>query len=221
MRLSLLLLLPILLYSTAVNGQDPTRFASEIAIIAEREFEKSTTEPTVVFTGSSSIRMWGNLESSFPSYQVLNNGFGGSEFSDLMHYREELIYRFRPDMVFIYEGDNDVNSGKPTEEILEDAILLLSDIQATLPDAQLFLIAAKPSIARWHLKDEYERLNKALLELTETADFKDITFIDIWSPMLDDSGEVLDDIFISDNLHMNEKGYSIWETVIGEYLPKK
>lgn len=138
MRLSLLLLLPILLYSTAVNGQDPTRFASEIAIIAEREFEKSTTEPTVVFTGSSSIRMWGNLESSFPSYQVLNNGFGGSEFSDLMHYREELIYRFRPDMVFIYEGDNDVNSGKPTEEILEDAILLLSDIQATLPDAQLF-----------------------------------------------------------------------------------
>lgn len=83
------------------------------------------------------------------------------------------------------------------------------------------MIAAKPSIARWHLKDEYERLNKALLELTETADFKDITFIDIWSPMLDDSGEVLDDIFISDNLHMNEKGYSIWETVIGEYLPKK
>lgn len=221
MRVTLLLLLPNLLYSTAVNGQEPTRFASEIANISEREFVKSTTEPTVVFTGSSSIRMWGNLESSFPGYQVLNNGFGGSEFSDLMHYREELIYRFRPDMVFIYEGDNDVNSGKSTEEILEDAILLLSDIQATLPDAQLFLIAAKPSVARWHLKDEYERLNKALLELTETTEFEEITFIDIWSPMLDNSGEVLEDIFISDNLHMNEKGYSIWETVIGEYLPKK
>jgi lysophospholipase L1-like esterase len=221
MRLSLLLLLPILLYSTAVNGQDPTRFASEIGIIAEREFEKSTTEPTVVFTGSSSIRMWENLESSFHGYQVLNNGFGGSEFSDLMHYRKELIYRFQPDMVFIYEGDNDVNSGKSTEEILEDAILLLSDIQATLPDAHLFLIAAKPSVARWHLKDEYERLNNALLELTETDNFKRITFIDIWSPMLDDSGAVLDNIFISDNLHMNDKGYAIWESVIGEYLPKK
>ncbi|MCR9131996.1 MAG: GDSL-type esterase/lipase family protein [bacterium] len=221
MRVTLLLLLPILLYSTKVNGQDPTRFASEIGIITEREFEKSTTEPTVVFTGSSSIRMWGNLESSFPGYQVLNNGFGGSEFSDLMHYREELIYRFQPDMVFIYEGDNDVNSGKSTEEILEDAILLLSDIQATLPEAQLYLIAAKPSVARWHLKDEYERLNNALHGLTETGDFNDITFIDIWSPMLDDSGAVLDNIFISDNLHMNEKGYAIWESVIGEYLPKK
>ena len=36
--------------------------------------------------------------------------------------------------------------------------------------------------------------------------------------MLNDQEEVMPDLFIGDNLHMNAKGYKIWAEVIGPYL---
>jgi hypothetical protein len=40
----------------------------------------------------------------------------------------------------------------------------------------------------------------------------------VWTPMLQPNGEVMNDIFKEDNLHMISKGYDIWEKVIGRYL---
>ncbi|MBO6793320.1 MAG: hypothetical protein JJ895_05380 [Balneolaceae bacterium] len=216
-----LALLFICLISTHVLAQDPTRFAGEIEVITNRDFERNNDQPLVFFTGSSSIRMWKNVETTFPGYQVINNGFGGSEFSDLIHYKQELIYAFEPDILFIYEGDNDVNSGKSKEEILKEAVSLLDDIKLKLPDTQVYMISPKPSISRWHLKDEYEQVNDALNQLTQSDEYPNVSFIDVWSPMLDDNGSVKDDVFIEDDLHMNEKGYEIWAAVIGEYLPEQ
>jgi hypothetical protein len=36
--------------------------------------------------------------------------------------------------------------------------------------------------------------------------------------MLDDNKEVLKDIFIADKLHMNPKGYSIWQKQFTPFL---
>ena len=53
-------------------------------------------------------------------YDVLNRGFGGSIFSDLNFYMEELVLKHNPDMVVIYEGDNDVATEIPLEDIFTD-----------------------------------------------------------------------------------------------------
>jgi lysophospholipase L1-like esterase len=36
--------------------------------------------------------------------------------------------------------------------------------------------------------------------------------------MLQDDGSVMKDIFIADNLHMNAKGYAIWQKIIAPSL---
>ena len=36
--------------------------------------------------------------------------------------------------------------------------------------------------------------------------------------MFDKDGEVMKDIFLGDNLHMNVKGYAIWQKAIEPYL---
>jgi len=36
--------------------------------------------------------------------------------------------------------------------------------------------------------------------------------------MLDENGDVFEDIFIDDGLHMNKKGYDLWAKVISEFL---
>jgi lysophospholipase L1-like esterase len=38
--------------------------------------------------------------------------------------------------------------------------------------------------------------------------------------MLDVNGQVFKDIFIEDNLHMNAKGYQIWQKIIAPTLAK-
>jgi len=217
MKRILLLLFSVLIIPETF-AQDPLRFATEIEAIQNREFEKNNDLPLVVFTGSSSIRFWREVSESFPGYQVLNHGFGGSEFSDLIHYRQELIYDYGPDYLFIYEGDNDISSGENPRDIAEEANNLITEIKERLPETRIFVISAKPSISRWHLKENYEVLNQQLERLTRSR--LGTYFIDVWTPMLDEQGVVRNDLFIADDLHMNAAGYEIWKSVIGQYLPE-
>jgi lysophospholipase L1-like esterase len=170
----------------------------------------------MLFAGSSSIRMWTDLKTDFPKHNVLNHGFGGSDMADLLYYAKPLITNVKPSKVFIYEGDNDVNAGKTPEQILADAERLYALLRAELPRVSIVFISAKPSIARWHLKDKYVEFNRQLQQWTATR--KNVFYADVWTPMLDEKGELKRNLFLEDNLHMNRAGYDIWKKVIGQYL---
>lgn len=197
-------------------SQDPHRFANEIKSI-EKKYDTvwNSEKETIVFTGSSSIRKWEKLKQRFPTHQIVNTGFGGSEASDLLYYSNELIHRFQPLKVFIYEGDNDINSKKKTKQILKDIKEIIAGIQNKNIETKIVLIAAKPSIARWRLKRKYKQLNRRFKKLSKTN--TRISYADVWTPMLDGK-KLKKDIFIADGLHLNEKGYQIWYQTIKEFI---
>lgn len=210
------ILLSVVCVSISLSAQDPLRFQSEIdkLVLADSAVNH---KKLILFTGSSSIRIWKSLETDFPKHNTLNRGFGGSEMKDLLYYAEQLIIKHNPKKIFIYEGDNDINSGKSPEEILKIADQLLSLIRAKLSKkVKIIFISPKPSLARWHLKETYLDYNKKLKEWTDQH--KKVSFVDVWTPMLDSNGEVLKDIFIEDGLHLNEKGYKIWASTIKGFL---
>jgi len=211
-----LLAITILFFVFNLNAQDPTRFKSQIEELAQKEYQFDAGKKLVLFTGSSSVRMWKNVAEYFPEYNVINNGFGGSHFSDLIYYYEELIPKYKPDYLFIYEGDNDIASDKKPGKVLKEAKLLVGIIQQDLPDTKIVLISPKPSVARWHLRKNYQKLNKKLESFAKKTD--NVEFADVWSAMLDEKGQVFTDVFLEDNLHMNKKGYDIWGEVIGKHL---
>jgi len=210
--LTILLLLTLSLPN--LKAQDPGRFTEEV-----KKFEnvagKYPKENRIVFTGSSSIRLWVDFKSYFPEHNVINTGFGGSETSDLIHYKDLLITQFNPKQVFIYEGDNDLNSGKSAISVFSDIAKLVNSL---LEDGveSVVIIAPKPSIARWGLKNEYEKLNDSLEILAGLSD--KVKFADVWAPMLNADGSLKKDIFLEDGLHMNKKGYDLWIKVIGPLL---
>ncbi|MBT8222756.1 MAG: G-D-S-L family lipolytic protein, partial [Eudoraea sp.] len=151
-----LLILLLLFISTISWSQDPARFQEEIADITTRYdslYDKS--KATIVFTGSSSIRTWEDLQKVYPDYQVVNSGFGGSHASDLLAYADELILRFDPLKVFIYEGDNDLAERKSPRKIVKDLQSILEKIWMENPRTEVVLIAAKPSLSRWHLRRKF------------------------------------------------------------------
>lgn len=197
-------------------AQDPLRFEKEVnAMVAGDSLVNK--KRVILFTGSSSIRFWNDLKKDFPKRNVLNRGFGGSEMTDLLYYAGPLILNYTPRRIFIYEGDNDINAGKSPEEILANADKLLTLLRAQLPSkVKIIFISAKPSVARWNLKAKYEDFNRKLEHWTSTK--KNVSYADVWTPMLDSNGEVQKDLFIEDNLHMNRKGYDIWKSVIRKFL---
>ncbi len=198
------------------NAQNPNRFKEQVDQLHKKEYNFSPNKKLVVFTGSSSVRMWKDVADYFPEFNVINNGFGGSHFSDLLYFYDELIIKQTPEILFIYEGDNDIASGKKPSKIFKQAKELVKRIKTDLPKTKIVFIAPKPSLARWNLKKDYKKLNKKLEKLCKKQD--NLEFADVWNIMLDENGNVYTDIFIEDGLHMNKKGYDLWAKVIGEFL---
>lgn len=207
----------LLLIGLQGHAQDPSRFSGEVQELrAKYDTIWDSHRETIVFTGSSSIRFWKNLPELFPVQQIVNTGFGGSQTSDLIAYSDDLILRFKPIQVFIYEGDNDIGDAKRPRQILKDFRVLIQKIRAADPDVGIVLIAAKPSLARWHLKRKYRNLNRKLKRLCRKD--KSLEFADVWDIMLKDRRNLRNDIFIEDGLHMNQKGYALWYNLIKNYI---
>ena len=200
----------------SVKSQDPLRFQEEIDKLASIEYPDLNNDSLLLFTGSSSIKMWKTLQDYFENYYTINNGFGGSQMSDLLHFSDVLIDPFDPKFIFIYEGDNDIALGKTKKEIVKNTKKLLRKIKKKHPDTFIVLLAAKPSPLRWGFKTEYETLNR-YFEKTAIRK-KNIFYADVWTPMLDNKGEVMKELFIKDDLHMNEKGYIIWGKVLNDLI---
>src|SRR6267378_6058985 len=77
----------------------------------------------IVFTGASSIRLWDTLVAEMKPLDVINRGFGGSQYTDLNQYAKRIVIAYRPRAVVAYEGDNDLAAGSPKtpEMVASDA----------------------------------------------------------------------------------------------------
>ena len=204
----LLLCFCITISSYLCSAQLENSYLNEVnAITAKYDTIWDTNRETIVFTGSSSVRLWKNLEQSFPNHQIINSGFGGSQSTDLLYFLNDLVFAYNPKKVFIYEGDNDLWAKKRPNQVLDTTEEIIRRIKAHNPSTQIILIAAKPSISRWKIRGKYIRLNRKFKHLAN----KDILldYVDVWHPMLNNK-KLIPDIFIEDGLHMNQKGYDIW-----------
>ncbi|VXB93767.1 conserved exported hypothetical protein [Luteimonas sp. 9C] len=195
--------------SSPAWATDMARFAAEDA---------ATPPPgrPIVFTGSSSVRMWTTLAADFPEVAVLNRGFGGSQVRDAVWYADEIALRYRPRQIVLYAGDNDIAEGRSAAQVLADTQAFVTRIRATLPGTPIALLGIKPSPSRANLLDVQRAANDALRDWAATQ--RNIAYIDVFTPMLDADGVPREDLFIADRLHMNAAGYAMWRDIIGPYL---
>jgi lysophospholipase L1-like esterase len=171
----------------------------------------------VLFVGSSSIRLWNDLEDQFKDLPVvIKRGFGGSQLSDCVQNLSRLVLRYRPRTILVYAGDNDLAAGTTPREVLHRFTVFVDGVHRELPDAQIAFISIKPSPARLGLLREIRETN-ALIRQYADAEGK-VDFIDVYTPMLDASGKPRPELFRADELHLNVAGYALWKRVIAAYL---
>lgn len=211
--------LGLLLAFGNLQAQSNQPFYDEIQAFRQQDSLHQPVHNGIVFTGSSSIRMWKNLQESFPGYPVLNRGFGGSTLPDLDLYLQDLVFKYHPKQVVIYSGENDIATDTVDAKMVFQRFRSVYDkIRKQLPNVPLVYISIKPSPSRrkfFPVMIEANRLIKSFLETQRQA-----RFVDVFSLMLDAGGEPMKDIFLEDNLHMNSKGYAIWEKALKPELVK-
>jgi len=213
----------ILLFAIA-SSQAPSQLHAQPFKQEVAQFQKSDSivmppKGQIVFAGSSSFTKWKDVAMYFPGYPIINRGFGGATLVDLIYYVDESIVKYQPSQVFIYCGENDladVDTVSPATVLSRFKTLHQILLKKLPKSTEIVFVSIKPSIARWHLETKYLEANRIIKDYVETQ--KHLRFLNIHNAMLDDNKEVLKDIFIADKLHMNPKGYQIWQKQFVSFL---
>lgn len=221
MKFRFLFIALLLSVTTAVFAQNNEQpFINEIRYFKKLDSLNAPPARPILFIGSSSFTLWKDVNDYFPGYPILNRGFGGSSLPHLIMYAEDVIFRYNPKQIVIYCGENDLGGSNVTaDSILNRFKRLHSLIRSRYPKVPIAYISMKPSPFREKNLETMQEGNRLIKKFIKKK--KRTVFIDVYHHMLNKDGSMMTDIFKSDNLHMNTKGYDIWKPLIEPHLLKK
>lgn len=219
-RISLFILFFIACVPALIAQQNTAPFYNEIQGFKKTDSIQAPPKNAILFVGSSSFRMWSNLQQAFPKHTIINRGFGGSSLPHVIQYADDIIFPYNARQIVIYAGENDLTesdtiSGSTVAARFQHLFRLIRQKQ---PDVPVVFVSIKPSPSRAHLMPkmvEANRLIQAFLKKQKKA-----TFVNVYPLMLNEKGAPMEDIFLNDQLHMNEKGYAIWKKALIPHLKK-
>jgi len=193
------------------------RWQSSFDDFAAADRAKSPPPGGVVFVGSSSIRLWHDLERSFASQPlVIKRGFGGSRLSDCSSNLQRLVLPYKPRLVVVYAGDNDLAEGATPEQVLKSFEVFVRGVRAELPQTRIAFLSIKPSPLREKLMPA-ARATNGLIEAF-ARETPDVDFVDVYSKMLGSDGRPRAELFEADLLHLNAAGYALWKREVSVRL---
>ena len=194
-------------------------FQDEIDVFIKKDSIAMPAANSILFVGSSSFNYWKDITNYFPGYAIINRGFGGSSLTDIIHFNQETILKYKPKQIYIYCGENDIAASDTItpQIVFERFKTLYTIIRNHLGNKiPIMYVSIKPSVARWNMEDKFVTANSLIRNFINKQ--KHTQFLDVHAAMLDSNGEVYKDIFIADKLHMNAKGYAIWQKIIAPTL---
>lgn len=194
------------------------RWKSDLAAFDNADRQHLPGDDGVLFVGSSTIRMWTRVAQDFNQLPVvINRGFGGSTMDDCSLFARELVVRYRPRQVLVYAGDNDLAEGRTPLQVLESFARFANTVRAELPNVRISYISVKPSPSRENLLPQIRETNNIIAAYLRRL--PDSEYIDVFTPMMGADGRPRAELFRADQLHMNDEGYRLWQSIIASHLP--
>ena len=201
----------------AVQAVSYGRWQSSFDAFAAADRERAPAHNGTLFVGSSTIRMWSSLQQDFRQLPVvINRGFGGSTMADCNHFARDLVIRYQPSQVLVYAGDNDLAEGRTPRQVLESFEHFVRTVRTELPQARIDYISIKPSPSRANLLPQIREANALIGAYVQSL--SNAGYIDIHTPMLAADGQPRGELFLRDQLHLNESGYRLWQSIIAARL---
>lgn len=189
-------------------NQLDVEFESDVRELEFRTAHKTYTHRPVAFYGSSTMRLWHDFETKFLPKSAINLGFNGATLEACVYYFERIILPHNPRSLVIYAGDNDIGNHCDSNKVVELYIDLLQKVDRYLPNIPVTLMSIKYSPARISMCDTIKKANQQLARLAITR--PNTQYIDLLATMLDKHGNIKENLFEGDKLHLTDKAYDIW-----------
>lgn len=196
----------------------PQSWQAEIDRLVADDSAQPPPRHGVLFVGSSSIRMWTTLAADFPGVPVINRGFGGSAIADSTYYADRIVIPYRPRLIVMYAGDNDIAEGHSPRQVLDEFETFVARVRHELPGVAIAYISIKPSIARFAMWPRMRAANRLIAGWSRTQ--RRVSFVDVSTRMLGENGKPRAALFRADGLHMTAAGYALWVRALDPVLAR-
>ena len=219
MKRKLHLVIFLLLSCNLLPAQDILPpFYQDIQKFKQQDSLSFPPRKAILFIGSSSFTNWKDVQDYFSTHSIVNRAFGGSSLPDVVRYVNDIVFPYQPKQIIIYCGENDLagNDSVSAEIVFNRFKQFFLFIRSRLPNVSIGYVSMKASPSRERLWPKMREGNLLIKNYLKTK--KQTVFIDVYYKMFNKNGKVMQEIFIKDNLHMNAKGYAIWQKIIEPYL---
>jgi lysophospholipase L1-like esterase len=183
--------------------------------------DKKTPPPqdAVLFVGASGIKLWTSLEKDFPNHRVINRGFGGSQIADVTYFADRIVVPYKPRLIVLQSGGNDINAGKTPEQVADDFRAFVVKVRTALPETRIVYFSMQPAPARWSQADKQKRGNQLIKDFI--ASQKNMAHLNAWDAFVGPDGMPREELFVADKLHHNAEGYKVRAELVRPYLDEK
>lgn len=175
----------------------------EIITFVEPDFIQSID---ILFTGSSTIAFWPDLDKSFATYHLINTAASGTNIDALLENKETRIFKYNPSFFIFYYGDNDMYV-YDVDTYLKKFKRLMKEFKIRRPNSIVLLISIKPSPKRSEKFSQYKKINSYMSKYHSINPL--CHYIDIWTPILRNPQNVDSTYFKEDLLHLSNNGYTL------------
>ena len=200
------------------NKYDSLRFENEIKRFVESDSENTLLENPILFVGSSTVNLW-KTACYFPGRNVMNRGFGGASIKDIQYYYNDVIGKYHPSSVVIYD-DIDIENGKPVESVFDEYISLLGRIHRDFPECRILFISIKPTPMDFLLGKDIRKnkklFNEKLKEYSDDVSY--VEYVDLASLLYNADGLLDLRYYSEDRMHFNANGYELWSNELSKVL---
>lgn len=213
-------LLKWIVLSEVLFGQSPEilKWEEEIRMLEYLDKQEQAMNNSILFTGSSSIRLWNGIQEDMEPWPVVRRGYGGARLSDFVHYARRILFVHDPEAIVIFIA-NDISgdsSDLTPARVGEYVQQVLDTIRIKFAETPVFWIAVTPTIARWQVWSEIRQANSQIRQVCDRN--KGVYFIDTEQAFLNRTGLPKEEYFQRDGLHLNDSGYFVWAGLIKDRL---
>ncbi|MFC2138481.1 GDSL-type esterase/lipase family protein [Bacteroidota bacterium] len=177
-------------------------------------------EDAILFTGSSSIRLWSTIKEDMVPYKIIQRGYGGAKLDDYLYYSKRIIYphTFKAIVIFIANDISGAEDDKTPVEVQQLFAELVEIIREKYTKIPIFWIEITPTNSRWKVWPEVSKANQLIKEICD--DLENVYFIATSHASLSNEGKPKSELFVDDQLHLNREGYRIWSGIIKDAIER-
>ena len=204
------LMISLMVHPLAAGQTQPpgaNRFEKNVAAYEAADKASRPPQGAILLVGDSQFYRWKTLAEDLPGYTIVNRGIDSFTMTDVLHFADRLVLPYKPRLIVVHAGGNDVNTGRTAAQVLGDFQAFVRQVRETMPSVPIAFSSVTPGPRRWSQAAVRRETNSAIEDYVSSD--PRLIYIDLWNAMLGADGGPREDLWVEDRIHPNHAGYEL------------